>query len=75
MLKPTQDKDLKTRLHQMFKNADKYWEWTDCQRVVEERREIFITEILKEIEQRGYHVGLPSIIEEALNSSDGTYRP
>lgn len=27
------------------------------------------------LDKRGYHVGLPSSIEWALNSGDGTYRP
>lgn len=75
MLKPTQDKELKMRLNQMFDNADKYWEWTASKNVVLERREIFINHLLKELEKRGYHKGLYPSIEEALNSGDGVYRP
>jgi hypothetical protein len=75
MLIPTRDKNLKTRLIQMFENADKYWAWTDSQTVAAKRREIFIEEILKELDKRGYHIGLPETIEHALNSGDGTYRP
>ena len=31
--------------------------------------------LLMALENLGYHKGLPSSIEEALNSVDGTYRP
>lgn len=31
--------------------------------------------ILKQLEDMGYHIGLPSSIEWALNSGDGVYRP
>lgn len=31
--------------------------------------------IVAKMDNRGYHVGLPSDIEWALNSGDGTYRP
>lgn len=32
-------------------------------------------DILSALEKLGYHKGLPSSIEEALNSGDGVYRP
>jgi hypothetical protein len=75
MLLPTQDKELKTRLIQMINNAANYLLPTTSEHVVVKQRELVIDELLKEIEQRGYHKGLPSGIEEALNSGDGTYRP
>lgn len=75
MLKPTQDKELKERLVRMFDNASENFGWTTSKNVIHERHELVVTEILKEIEKRGYHIGLPPSIEEALNSGDGTYRP
>jgi hypothetical protein len=55
LLLPTQDKDLKARLIQMANNATKVWEWTDSKRIADEREDIFMTEVLKEISRRGYH--------------------
>jgi hypothetical protein len=71
MLKPTQDKELKTRLIQMVNNASNYMPVTDSELVATKQREIVIDEILKEMEKRGYHIGLPPSIEEAFNSGDG----
>lgn len=61
---PTQDKELKARIIQMTVNAENLWEWTPSKTIADVRRDIFIDEVIKEFEKRGY-----------CKSGDGTYRP
>lgn len=75
MLLPTQDEKLRDRLVRMVDNATEVFQWTNSKNEVHKQHELVISEILKEIEKEGYHKGLPSSIEEALNSRDGSYRP
>lgn len=63
MLTPTRDKDLFNRLVQMFDNAADCFEWTDSKKVIHARHEKVVLEILKEIEKRGYRIGLPHSAE------------
>jgi hypothetical protein len=82
MLKPTQDKQLRNQIISVIQantpcrqcsNWDKDGAYcfgtqdTNCCSKIEV--------ILQILENKGYHVGLPSDIEWALNSGDGTYRP
>jgi hypothetical protein len=81
MMKPTKDKELKKELQKILDQADcetencnncKFFSGkggNDC-----EAPEI-TDQVLKLFEDKGYHVGLPSDIEWALNSGDGVYRP
>ena len=66
MLKPTKDKKLKDNLLTMLNADDKIrFSWNDE----------LAENILKLFENEGYHIGLPSDIEWALNSGDGVYHP
>lgn len=80
MLKPTQDKEAMLRTETAILKFIK----TLTVGLTETKPEIFYTEacvekcradILTMLEKLGYHKGLPSTIEEALNSGDGVYRP
>ncbi len=64
MIKPTEDKVLRQSL---IYQAVKFLPLTTATELVDD--------FLKEIEDEGYHKGLPPNIEEALNSGDGAYRP
>jgi hypothetical protein len=35
----------------------------------------YVMNLLKQLEDMGYHIGLPESTEWALNSGDGVYRP
>jgi len=63
MMKPTRDKKLKESLKAIHL---KYCGGSDDE---------LIQQILIELDNRGYHIGLPESIEWALNSGDGTYHP
>jgi len=80
MLKPTQDK----RAILITEKAITTFVKTLNIELLEPKPEIFYSEaqvekcrakILSELEELGYHIGLPSDIEWALNSGDGVYRP
>ena len=62
---PTEDKELKERLVRMFDNATECFEWTTSKKIVHERHELVVGEILKEFEKRGYHKGMPNWITNA----------
>lgn len=75
MMLPTQDKDLKLRLFSILEDVCSRCDHYAPRRIAEEKRDALIADVLGEIEKRGYHKGLPSSIEHALNSGDGVYRP
>lgn len=62
MLRPIEDKEI---------------EQTVCEIIcMTETPPLFRAKLILDImDSHGYHKGLPSIIEEALNSGDGVYRP
>lgn len=64
-LYPTKDKELKHQLEALINGGV-------FQRIGTPK---IADNIIDYLEQRGYHIGLPSSIEEALNSGDGSYRP
>lgn len=66
MLLPTQDKEAKT---EVLKVLDRFHGYSDIVLSID------ADNILKSLEKLGYYKGLPSNIEEALNSGDGVYRP
>ncbi len=77
---PTQDKEAMMKTESAILRFVK----TLTTGLTETKPEIFYTEanvekcradILNALEKLGYHKGLPSSIEEALNSGDGSYRP
>jgi len=65
MLRPTDDKELR----QFIENAI----FAAKQGVISVSGSA--NHILKHLDKEGYHIGLPSSIEWALNSGDGVYRP
>lgn len=75
MMLPTQDSQLKLRLFSILEDACTRCDRYAPRRIVDERRDALIMEVLSELEKRGYHAGLSASIEEALNSGDGVYRP
>ena len=80
MLKAGQDKELRTRIEKIIIDntqiVDEFYGDENI-RVTQAYLDTdnAITHILSELDSRGYHVGLPPSIEEALNSGDGVYRP
>lgn len=81
MLKPTKDKELKMELKRILDQADCETENCDTCKYFSgkggnhcEAPEI-ADQVLELFESKGYHIGLPSDIEWALNSGDGVYRP
>lgn len=64
---PTQDKEIRERFVRMFDNATECFEATTSKRVVHERHELVVNEILKELERRGYHIDLQTLEERVLN--------
>ncbi len=77
-MKPTQDKKLRdeitTYVYENFTTWKERW-FINLKKVDQDNWRTYGDDICKIIEKRGYHIGLPSIIEEALNSGDGVYRP
>lgn len=49
--------------------------WADTLTLYKDYWRELATSVLKVAEDKGYHLGLPPSIEEALNSGDGSYRP
>ena len=74
-LLPTEDKTLRLRLFQMLEEAEHRFNPYLAVRQTDTLRDTLVTEILQDFERRGYYKGLPSSVEEALNSGDGVYRP
>jgi len=80
MLTAGNDKELRTRIGEIIIDntqiADEFYGDENI-RVTQAYLDIdnAITHILAELDKRGYHIGLPSSIEWALNSGDGVYRP
>lgn len=74
MILPTQDKELKQEIRMTI-----YSQITPISEIGGEQLiesiDRMCDKILKDFEKRGYHIGLPQSIEEALNSGDGTYHP
>jgi hypothetical protein len=70
MLKPTQDNELKKKLSEIFVRYSYSFEVEDNYDNLD-----FVKEALELMEKLGYHTGLPTSAEEALNSGDGVYRP
>jgi hypothetical protein len=79
MLKLYQDKELKQKINSILLSFIKTMqiELLDTPEIFysTDKKNECVNKILVELENRGYHVGLPPSIEEALNSGDGVYRP
>lgn len=72
---PTQDSGLRLEIEMIVSGyvnqvVDSFYKHTTYK-----NPEHIADELLQMFERRGYYRGLPSHIEEALNSGDGTYRP
>lgn len=79
MILPTQDKELIKDVIKIVKDG-RCLVTTTCNKCEANNTELcsayaIMDSILKICEWKGYHVGLPPSIEEALNSGDGTYKP
>lgn len=72
---PTQDSEMKERLTRMFFTVSKASEFTTSEKIARQQSERVAEMVLEVFEKWGYYKGLPSNIEEALNSGDGVYRP
>jgi hypothetical protein len=72
MLLPTQDKELIIQINKAIRLRCNF-DWDGyCTGFSPDGMAREITDILEKL---GYYKGLPSSIEEALNSGDGTYKP
>jgi uncharacterized protein YcgL (UPF0745 family) len=65
MMLPTKDSEIRQPITLFIVSKGLRYEWA------KEAAE----DILQYLERQGYHKGLPSSIEEALNSGDGSYKP
>lgn len=78
MLKPTQDKELREDISAYIYRCFGTWKeysYYDLSGMNKAGWRTYADEILDKLEKLGYYKGLPTSIEEALNSGDGVYRP
>lgn len=80
MLLPTQDKEAKMTSQEIINavcgDCPFEMHFTDEQcRACQRQLEGIATAQVYKLEELGYYKGLPTSVEEALNSGDGAYRP
>ena len=67
MIRPTQDDNARHLIVESLRAAEMRQGCTN--------HTYYADKVLKQLEEMGYHIGLPDSINEALNSGDGVYRP